>query len=57
MESSEWYETPESNIKDGVARDIRDNTDWYIQKWPVVSLTKTELSLKINMDVFKLSKQ
>jgi uncharacterized protein YegP (UPF0339 family) len=57
MESSEWYETSESIIKDGVARDIRDNTDWYIQKWPVVSLTKTELSLKINMDVFKLSKQ
>ena len=57
MESSEWYETSESIIKDGVARDIRDNTDWYIQKWSVVSLTKTELSLKINMDVFKLSKQ
>ena len=57
MEADQWYENPDYVIQDGIERDLKDGTDWYIQKWPVVSLTKTELSLKINMDTFKLIKQ
>jgi len=57
MEADQWYETSEAVIKSGIERDLQDNTDWYIKKWPVLSLTKTELSVKINMDTFKLTKQ
>lgn len=57
MEADQWYETPDILIQNGIERDLNDNTDWYIQKWPVVSLTKTALSIKINRDVFKLEKQ
>jgi hypothetical protein len=27
-----------------------------LKKWPVVGLTKTDLTVKVNMDVFKLNK-
>lgn len=57
MEADQWYETPDILIQNGIERDQKDNTDWYIQKWPVVSLTKTALSIRINRDVFKLDKQ
>ena len=57
MEADQWYETPDILIQNGIERDLEDNTDWYIQKWPVVSLTKTALSIRINRDVFKLDKQ
>lgn len=57
MECTEWYETPDYIIQSGIERDQAEGTDWYIKKWSVVSLTKTELSVKINMDTFKLKKQ
>lgn len=57
MEADQWYETSDYIIQSGIERDLQDGTDWYIQKWPVVSLKRTELSVKINMDVFKLIKQ
>jgi hypothetical protein len=60
MESSEWYETPDYILQSGIESDLSDGingNEFYISVWPVVSLTKTELSLKINMDVFKLTKQ
>ena len=60
MESTEWYETPDVILQSGIESDLSDGingNEFYISAWPVVSLTKTELSLKINMDVFKLIKQ
>ena len=32
-------------------------TYMYIKYWPVVSLTAKELTVRINMDTFKLTKQ
>jgi predicted DNA-binding protein len=57
MESDQWYETSEYFIKEGIERDIEEGTDWYIKKWTVVSMKQNELSLRINKDVFKLTKQ
>ena len=57
MECDNWYETPESLIADGIARDIRDGSDWYISKWKSVVLTEKTLSVKINMDTFTLEKK
>lgn len=60
MESDPWYETPEYLTQEGVARDLEDGingNEFYIQAWPVVSLTKTELTVQINRDTFKLTKQ
>ena len=60
MEADQWYETPEALLKDGIERDLSDGingNETYISVWPVISLTKTDLSVKINMDIFKLTKQ
>ena len=57
MECDEWYETPEILIQEGIERDLQDGTDFYISKWPVVGFTDSELSIKVNMDVFVLKKQ
>ena len=60
MESTEWYETPEALIKDGIERDLADGingNEFTISVWPVVGLTKTQLSVRINMDTFTLTKQ
>lgn len=60
MEADQWYETSEYTIQSGIERDLEDGGDesgWYIMRWPVVSLTKTALSIRINRDVFKLNKQ
>ena len=56
MESNEWYEISEASVKSGVERDLENGTDFYLKKWPVVGLTKTDLTVKVNMDVFKLNK-
>lgn len=56
MEADEWYETNEVIIKDGIARDLADGTEWFISKWRNVILTEKVLSVKINMDTFKLEK-
>ena len=56
MESNEWYEISEALVKSGVERDLENGTDFYLKKWPVASLTKTDLTVKVNMDVFKLNK-
>ena len=57
MEAVQWYETSSSLIEDGIARDIANGTDWYISKWNNVALTKTDLTVKINMDTFVLKKK
>lgn len=60
MEADQWYETPEALIKAGIERDLEDGingNEFTISAWSVVGLTKTELSVKINMDTFKLKKQ
>ena len=60
MEADEWYETSEYIIQQGIERDLEDGingNEMTISVWSVVSLTKTDLSVKINMDVFKLTKQ
>lgn len=60
MECDQWYETPESLVKQGVERDLEDGingNEFYIKVWSNVSLTKTELSVRINRDTFVLSKQ
>ena len=56
MESNEWYEISEASVKSGVERELENGTDFYLKKWPVVGLTKTDLTVKVNMDVFKLNK-
>lgn len=58
MESDEWYETPEEFVKSGVEREQNSEGSalFYLKKWPVVGLTKTDLTVKVNMDVFKLNK-
>ena len=53
MESDEWYETPEEFVE----RDLENGTDFYLKKWPVASFTKTELTVSVNRDVFKLNKK
>ena len=57
MESNEWYEISEALVKSGVERDLENGTDFYLKKWPVAGFTKTELTVKVNMDVFKLNKK
>ena len=60
MECTEWYETPDNVLQSGIENDLSDGingNEFYISVWPVVGLTKTELSVKINMDTFKLKKQ
>jgi hypothetical protein len=60
MEADEWYETPEDLVKAGVEQDLNASNPiayMYIKSWPVVGFADTELSIKINMDVFKLDKQ
>ena len=57
MEAVQWYETSSAVIESGIERDIQDGTDWYIHKYPVVSLTKKALSIKINKDTFVLEKK
>lgn len=57
MEADEWYETNEVIIKDGIARDLADGTEWFISRWKNVVLTEKVLSVKINMDTFKLHRK
>ena len=57
MESNEWYEISEASVKSGVERDLENGTDFYLKKWPVAGFTKTDLSVRINKDVFKLNKK
>ena len=57
MESNEWYEISEALVKSGVERDLENGTDFYLKKWPVASFTKTELTVSVNRDVFKLNKK
>lgn len=57
MECDDWYETSESLIKQGVAEDLENGSDWWIHKWTSVSLTAKTLSVKINMDTFILEKK
>ena len=57
MESNEWYEISEASVKSGVERDLENGTDFYLKKWPVAGFTKTDLSVRVNRDVFKLNKQ
>lgn len=57
MECTEWYEMSEALVKSGVERDLENATDFYLKKWPVAGFTKTELTVKVNMDVFKLNKK
>lgn len=60
MECDSWYETPEILVQQGVERDLEDGingNEFYIQAWPVLGLTDALLSVKINMDVFILTKQ
>lgn len=57
MESDQWYETPDYVLQQGIERDLQDGTDWYISKWLVTDFTNTQLSIMINRDTFKLTKQ
>ena len=57
MESNEWYEISEALVNSGVERDLENGTDFYLKKWPVAGFTKTDLSVRVNRDVFKLNKQ
>ena len=60
MEAVQWYETPQSLIEDGIQRDLQAGEGamtWTISNWKIVSLTKTALTLKINMDTFELTKK
>ena len=60
MEADQWHEFSEDLVKQGVEQDLKASNPeayMYIKYWSVVSLTKSELSLKINRDVFKLEKK
>ena len=60
MEADQWYEISEDLVKYGVEQDLKASSSeayMYIKSWPVVGFTEKELSVKINMDVFKLYKQ
>ena len=60
MEASPWYEFSELIIKSCVENEKKSGnpqTYMYIKYWPVVSLTAKELTVRINMDTFKLTKQ
>ena len=57
MESNEWYEISEALVNSGVERDLENGTDFYLKKWPVAGFTKTDLSVRVNRDVFKLNKK
>ena len=57
MECTEWYEMSEALVKSGVERDLENATDFYLKKWPVAGFTKTDLSVRINKDIFKLNKK
>ena len=60
MECTEWYETSEFLIQQGIKDDLKDGingNETTISVWPVVGFTKTDLSVRINKDIFKLNKQ
>jgi hypothetical protein len=60
MECTEWYETSEYIIQQGIERDLEDGingNEMTISVWSVVGFTKTDLSVRINKDIFKLNKQ
>ena len=57
MECTEWYEMSEALVKSGVERDLENGTDFYLKKWPVAGFAKTDLTVRINKDVFKLNKK
>ena len=57
MEAVQWYVTPQSIIESGVESDTAEGSDWYISRWKNVVLTKTALTIKINMDTFVLTKK
>ena len=60
MECTEWYETSEFLIQQGIKDDLKDGingNETTISVWPVVGLTKTDLSVRINKDIFKLNKK
>jgi len=57
MESNEWYEISEALVNSGVERDLENGTDFYLKKWLVAGFTKTDLSVRVNRDVFKLNKK
>ena len=57
MESNEWYEISEALVNSGVERDLENATDFYLKKWSVAGFTKTDLSVRINKDIFKLNKK
>lgn len=57
MEAVQWYVTPQSIIESGVESDTAEGSDWYISRWKNVVLTKTALTIKINMDTFVLEKK
>lgn len=57
MECTEWYEMSEALVKSGVERDLENATDFYLKKWPVAGFAKTDLTVRINKDVFKLNKK
>jgi hypothetical protein len=60
MECTEWYETSEYIIQQGIERDLEDGingNEMTISVWSVASLTKTDLTVRINKDVFKLNKK
>ena len=60
MEADQWYETSEYIIQQGIERDLKDGingNETTISVWSVASLTKTDLTVRINKDVFKLNKK
>ena len=60
MECTEWYETSEFLIQQGIKDDLKDGingNETTISVWPVVGFTKTDLSVRINKDIFKLNKK
>ena len=60
MEASPWYEFSELIIKSCVESEKKSGnpqTYMYIKYWPVVSLTAKEMTVRINMDTFKLTRQ
>jgi hypothetical protein len=57
MEAVQWYETSASLIEMGIESDLQNDTDFYVKKLKVVSCTNNSISIKINMDTFKLDKK
>ena len=58
MEASPWYEFSElKSCVESEKESGNPQTYMYIKYWPVVSLTAKELTVRINMDTFKLTRQ